>query len=142
MAKILYVEDDADLAEDIMLILEEAGHSVTHVTTAEIALKNFKENACAFDIIISDNDLGAGMKGAALSKRIYDESPGKTPPFILITARDWDEILQQERLEETLPARGHPIAAYIQKKIGFNKKLLEAIESLSRDPSRETVPSL
>ena len=41
MAKILYVEDDADLAEDIMLILEEAGHSVTHVTTAEIALKNF-----------------------------------------------------------------------------------------------------
>lgn len=52
MARILFIEDDPDVAKLLSGVLKSAGHDVVHAQTGRDALTAFKANA--FDLVVTD----------------------------------------------------------------------------------------
>lgn len=90
MAKIFYVEDDANLSFVVKDCLEIDGHEVHHFTKGDEALKAF--NKFDYDICILDVML-PNLDGFSLTKAIRDKNPHI--PVIFVSAR----VQIQDKLE-------------------------------------------
>lgn len=80
-ARILLVEDNAEVAEVTGIMLRSLGHEVTHVHDAKAALHRAVKES--FDLVISDVVMPGGMNGIELAARLGAEKNG--PPVLLIT---------------------------------------------------------
>jgi len=90
MAKIFYVEDDANLSFVVKDCLEIDGHEVHHFIKGDDALKAF--NKFDYDICILDVML-PNLDGFSLTKAIRDKNPHI--PIIFVSAR----VQIQDKLE-------------------------------------------
>ncbi|MBP6238952.1 MAG: response regulator transcription factor [Saprospiraceae bacterium] len=90
MAKVFYVEDDANLSFVVKDCLEIAGHTVHHFSKGDEALKAF--NKFEYDICILDVML-PNLDGFSLTKAIRDKNPNI--PVIFVSAR----VQIQDKLE-------------------------------------------
>ena len=90
MAKIFYVEDDANLSFVVKDCLELAGHTVHHFSKGDEALKafhKFEYDICILDVMLPNLD------GFSLTKAIRDKNPNI--PVIFVSAR----VQIQDKLE-------------------------------------------
>jgi PAS domain S-box-containing protein len=94
--KILFVDDEIDLAEVSTMILLSLGYEVTTVSDSPEALKIFKENPYKFDLVITDQTMPY-MTGDELAKTII--SIRKDIPIILVTG--FSEIINSERAKSS-----------------------------------------
>ena len=88
---ILIVEDSRDIAENIADYLEPLGHTLDFAVTGRVGLHLATNNT--YDVIVLDVML-PGMDGLSVCRALR-ESPGPTPPVLMLTARDQlDDKLQ------------------------------------------------
>ncbi|MDH3947077.1 MAG: response regulator transcription factor [Chromatiales bacterium] len=80
----LIVEDNRDIAENVCLFLENAGHAVDYAAGGREALRRVGENR--YDALIVDVML-PGMDGLALCRQLRDQNNVDTP-VLMLTARD------------------------------------------------------
>lgn len=71
--RILLVEDDADIRDAVQELLEDLGHRVQAVTSAEEALAVFTRGA--FSLLFSDVTL-PGESGVNLARLAVEQDPG------------------------------------------------------------------
>ncbi len=83
MAKILFVEDEADIRDLITLTLEDE-HSVSSAATAEEALA--LAALAAPDVILMDISLGGAFDGLEATRRLRADPRFDRTPVIALTA--------------------------------------------------------
>lgn len=88
--RVLVVDDNEELAENIAEILAIEGHSVTVVTSAEQALPIARSRD--LDVVVTDYRL-PGINGAQLLKALSDR--GETVQAIVISAYADDRTLDE-----------------------------------------------
>ena len=91
---VLVVEDSADAADSLALILERYGHHVEIARNGLDALE--KIGADHPDAVILDIGL-PGMSGYEVAKRIAADRPHKTPLFIAVSGHAREEDRQHSR---------------------------------------------
>jgi CheY-like chemotaxis protein len=90
--RILVVDDNVGLAENIAELLELEGHAPVIATSAEEALQ--KAEGPAPDVLVTDYRL-PGMSGAALVRRLRDA--GVTVHAIVISAYTDEDTIEDAR---------------------------------------------
>jgi CheY-like chemotaxis protein len=90
--RIMVVDDEPTLAVLTCKLMEGVGYSVEYFTSSVEALKRFKENPNAYDIIITDQTMPE-MTGINLARNVFAIRPGL--PVILCTG--YSEILNEEQ---------------------------------------------
>ena len=132
--RILLVEDEALIALSEKRCLEAAGHSVATVGTGEAAVDAAtppREDG-AFDLVLMDINLGAGIDGGEAARRIR-EADG--PPVVFLSSHAEPEVIAK-----TADAGGY---GYILKGSGPTVLLtavrmaLDLIDALARLSERE-----
>ena len=86
--RVLVVDDNRPLAENLAEILSDEGCVVSMAFTAEAALRAAEEHH--FDLVLSDLRM-PGMNGVALVRRLALRDPTST--FLLMTAYTSDQVL-------------------------------------------------
>ncbi len=133
MVHVLYVEDDPSVAVSAKDLLTEFGHTVTHYKDAESALSAFRKSPEKFDVILSDQSLGVEkMVGTEFAQAVFQTTEATTPPFILTTSQEWDELRERHSLTQETPEVGRPIAGYLQKPLK-GKDIIGRINMLTQD---------
>jgi two-component system, OmpR family, response regulator VicR len=128
MAKVFYVEDDANLSFVVKDCLQIAGHNVHHFAKGDEALRAF--NKYDYDICLLDVML-PNMDGFTLTKAIRQKNPNI--PIIFITAR----VQIQDKLEG-LQIGGDD---YIFKPFSIEELLLKVGIFMKRNITTTTVLS-
>ncbi len=82
--KVLYVEDEPDIAEGGRLMLSALGIEVTLCTDFESAAARIE--AGGFDVLLSDLNLGAGRSALELGRQLRDTAHGSAVPAIVLSA--------------------------------------------------------
>jgi len=88
VARILIVEDEADIRELIGYNLQKAGHEPLHAASAEEALDIVR--AALPDLVVIDWML-PGMSGIDLARRLRATKRTESVPIIMVTARGAEE---------------------------------------------------
>ena len=88
MAKILIVEDEADIQELIAYNLERAGHRALRATSGEQAVALVRE--ALPDLVIIDWML-PGMSGIELARLLKADKRSESVPLIMVTARSAEQ---------------------------------------------------
>jgi len=116
--KVLIVEDEALIADNLAAILQDLNYEVTDVcSNAEEALKSIKTNAP--DVCLLDVNLGCEIDGIDLAGMIKTKL---NVPHIFITSfSDTDTI---DRAKQTSPS-AYIIKPYTEKEVEVNMKLVE-----------------
>ncbi|HSW16136.1 MAG TPA: ATP-binding protein [Ramlibacter sp.] len=81
--QVLLVEDNADIASALTLLLEHLGATVSHYPTAEAALDGIRARAVAPDIVLSDVLLAGRLSGVDLAHKLAGQRPDL--PVVLMT---------------------------------------------------------
>ena len=93
IARMLVVDDDADICRSIVKKMEGTG-VVTHYATdgaeAINAVHAAREKGTPYDLVILDWKM-PGQDGLETARRLREDAPGH-PPILLFTAYDWAEI--------------------------------------------------
>ena len=74
--RILLVEDDSDVRMYARYVLEKAGYKICDVVDGVEALKVWKANAGAFDLLLTDIVMPGGLNGRQLAEQLKVEHPG------------------------------------------------------------------
>ena len=83
MAKILFVEDEADIRDLVTLALEDE-HTVCSAATAEEGIALAAREVP--DVILMDISLGGGFDGLEAARRLRDDPRFDRTPVIALTA--------------------------------------------------------
>jgi DNA-binding NtrC family response regulator len=84
VSRILLVDDEPNILKVLGIALANDGHSTTAVLTAEEALHHLAGEPFAFDLLLTDVRLGAGMDGLALLQEAVQRRPNL--PVLVMTA--------------------------------------------------------
>ncbi len=142
--RILFVEDDPEVAADILNQLEETGYQVSHFTSVESANREFEEvtiygsHAEAYDLAITGLDLDGDLKGEDLVTHIrsYEDGRGFIPIMAITSDTDdqrrialyksgVNDFLSKPILHEELLARINNLIT--------NKRLLDKVHDIRRE---------
>ena len=138
-ARILYVEDSVAQSQLMVALLADKGTLVDWFATAEEALIAIEKNH--YDLVLTDNHLGAGMSGFDLVKQLRGvNGTGRDIPIVAITASDdinlrielfaigIDDYITKPALPEELFSRIHRLIEHhrLMADLADQKKLLEA----------------
>ncbi|MEM7561940.1 MAG: diguanylate cyclase [Pseudomonadota bacterium] len=142
--RILFIEDDEDVAADILSQLKDTGYQVSHFKTADEAAREFDDvkiygsHADAYDLAITEIDLDSGMNGDELVKRIrsYEDGRGFIP-IIAITENNDDQrriSLYHQGVNDFLPKPilHEELLVRINNLI-TNKRLLDKVHDIRRE---------
>lgn len=121
MAKILVVEDDADLREILTLRLVDSGHTVHPVKSGKEAIPALRVNK--YDLIILDWMM-PDVNGLDVLKE-FRQQGGQTP-VLMLTAKSW--------VDDKEKALDSGADDYVTKPFDY-KELLARIRALLRRPS-------
>jgi len=118
--KILFIDDDQDIAHISKRVLESLGYKVTIQQNAIEAFQLFRQKPDRFDLIVTDLVM-PDMNGLALSKKILDIRPDI--PIILSTGCS-ENTVDKENLPEGVsgilvkPATTSELKAAVRSAIG------------------------
>ena len=104
--KILLVDDELALAENVAEILAAAGHEADVATSAEEALVHLRIGAAATDLLVTDYRL-PGASGADLIRAV--RSLGNRIPALVMTAYSDDEIAESAMSAAAADILGKPV---------------------------------
>ncbi len=131
MAKIMIIDDDAELAGNMAAFLQREGHAVSlsHTTAGAVAtLAAAGPDLLILDMMFPENPLG----GLDLAKEIRDTPALARLPIILLTAVD-------QHFPMTFPTDPkqdcRPIQDFIEKPVAL-KELLSRINEVLNLPAR------
>ena len=93
MAKILIVDDEADMRTVLFHTLRGAGHTVTEATGGEEALKKIKRTK--FDLVLLDIMMPK-MSGYEVLEKIREMPSRRTVPVVVVTAKHDPHGVQRE----------------------------------------------
>jgi CheY-like chemotaxis protein len=96
-ARVLVVDDEAEVADLVRVVLEGAGHEVATADSGEVALAMLEE--ARFDAIVSDLRM-PGIDGAALWRQVRDRHPALARRMVFLTGDTLSPGAQQF-LDET-----------------------------------------
>jgi len=113
-ARILLVDDDADLLRLMSIRMRSAGFEVTTVESAEMALSRM--SVIRPDVVITDLRMG-GMDGLALFETIHEMNPAL--PVIMLTAHG--------SIPDAVDATKKGVFSYLSKPFD-GKQLMEQVE--------------
>ncbi len=82
--KVVYVEDDPDIAESCVLMLQTLGVQVQSCLSFEQARSRLRDGG--FDILLTDLNLDAGHTGLELLQHLRHTSHGATVPALILSA--------------------------------------------------------
>ena len=117
-ARLLLVEDDAHSRYGLKILLEMEGYETEEAATAAEALERLA--AGAFDAIFMDISL-PDADGAAVIRRLREESPGAALPIVALTGKTSDA--DRRRISEA------GASAYLSKPVDV-KSLLQTLSTL------------
>jgi CheY-like chemotaxis protein len=103
-ARVLVVDDDADLVESYRGLLESAGYSVSTAQTGETAIGLAHDEHP--DVVITDVSM-PNMDGFELIHRLKDELGSEAPPVVVCSAfelTEWEAMAQGAELFLEKPA--------------------------------------
>jgi DNA-binding response OmpR family regulator len=129
MAKILVVEDEADIRELIKVQLEIAGNQVVVIEDGEEAAR-YLETAKPFDLYVIDWML-PGLSGVDLCRQIRSKKETKTSPILMVTA-----LTQSEKIIEGLDAGADD---YVTKPFDMNVLLARVRAQLRKNNTQKNV---
>jgi PleD family two-component response regulator len=92
---ILFVDDEASIAEMTKMMLERIGYRVTALTDGSEALEVFTANPGSFDLVIADQGM-PDMTGITLAKKLL--AVRKNMPVIIYTGYS-EEVSQEKAIE-------------------------------------------
>ena len=75
-ARILLVEDDADVRMVMRGVLEASGYQIWEASNGVEALNIWKTNASQIDLLLTDLVMPGGLTGWELADRLREERPG------------------------------------------------------------------
>jgi DNA-binding NtrC family response regulator len=128
LAKLLVVDDDADIVQVLKLGLLKNRFTVNAFTNPEEALENFKSNAESYCLMLSDIRM-PGLSGIQLAKKVKEINPAvKT---VLMTAFE----IRDSEFSKVFPST--QVDGFVQKPIGI-KELTDKILSLIGETKRRT----
>ena len=114
MARILHIEDHVPLANTLKELLSGEGHVVDHAPHTPAAKHMLSQGQ--YDLILSDNNLGAGyQKGTDFIRELHDKTEGQHPPVIMFTSDEWQELVKEGGLAQKEPIPGAAVAGYVSK---------------------------
>jgi CheY-like chemotaxis protein len=73
--RILYIDDDAELAQLFKRMLERIGHRITTQCMPLAALESLSRDPDQFDLVVTDYRMPA-LDGIEVAKAIHDHHPG------------------------------------------------------------------
>jgi DNA-binding NtrC family response regulator len=111
IAKLLVVDDDSDIIQVLKLGLLKNGFLVNSFTNPEEALQNFKSNAEAYCLMLSDIRM-PGLSGIQLARKVKEVNPGVK--VVLMTAFE----IRDSEFSKVFPST--QIDGFVQKPIGMN----------------------
>ncbi|MES2496818.1 MAG: response regulator [Pseudomonadota bacterium] len=82
VGRLLYVEDNVQIAEITCLLLEDSGLEIVQAHSAEEALRLADEEESAFDIVLTDVVM-PGISGVQLARRLNRRWPAL--PIVLVS---------------------------------------------------------
>lgn len=82
MGRLLYVEDNPQIADVTCLLLEDSGLEITQAESAEQALRIADESDIPFDIVLTDVVM-PGLSGVQLARRLNRRWPDL--PIVLVS---------------------------------------------------------
>ena len=142
--RILFIEDDDDVANDILAQLKETGYQVSHFKTAEDAAAEFDavtiygSHAEAYDLAITEIDLEGKMSGEELVRQIrsYEDGRGFIPVMAITDDNDVKRriSLYQSGVNDFLhkPILHEELMVRISNLI-TNKRLLDKVHDIRRE---------
>jgi len=132
MSKIMIVDDDVELADDMSAFLKKNGHTLAALTTIDGArekIQAFKPDLLILDMMFPENQLG----GLALAKEIRHDRELHELPIILLTGVD-------QHFPMTFPADPkedcRPIQDFLEKPVAF-KDLLRSVNEVLKLPANK-----
>jgi DNA-binding response OmpR family regulator len=132
MARITIIDDDLDLAEDVSLMLKNAGHTVSLRTDIEGALEDLtrdRPDLLILDVIFPENPAG----GFDLARQIRATSAIKDLPVILLTSINQE--FPMDFSERDIDADWMPVQDFLEKPVEPGA-LLATVDKLIRKGNR------
>ena len=93
--KVLVIDDEQELVDELVEFLEQNGFDPTVCMSADTALKAAKSDV--FDLIISDINLGTAC-GLELCQRIHELENANDTPVIFLSGAQIPDIIRRSRL--------------------------------------------
>jgi signal transduction histidine kinase/CheY-like chemotaxis protein len=103
--RVLLVEDDAEVREVVRSFLQSMGCRVTALASGEQALA-LVPGAQAFELLLSDVALGAGMRGTELARQAQTRWPGLA--VVLMSGYASDLLVVQDDVQRSWPLLRKP----------------------------------
>ena len=94
--RVLFVEDDLDVAERYRLRLELDGYQVSQVSSGEAAWQRLEQQQSDFDLAIVDIRL-PDMNGLDLVQRMRSNGATRFLPVVVLTNDDSPDLIQRGR---------------------------------------------
>jgi DNA-binding NtrC family response regulator len=110
LAKLLIVDDDADIVQVLKMGLLQNGFSVEAFTNPQEALQSFKSDAESYCLVLSDIRM-PGISGFQLSKKIKEVNPNVK--VVLMTAFE----INDNEFSKVFPST--QVDGFVQKPIGI-----------------------
>ena len=126
--RVLFVDDEAALAEIGQELLESLGYKVTTETDSRRALARFRSDPQAVDVLITDQNM-PGLTGADLAREVLAVRPEL--PVIMLTG--FSESISRER------AKALGIREFLLKPI-LRRDLAAAVETALRGEPGDGIP--
>lgn len=95
MARILVVEDDADVHALLQMLLEDAGHTVWSCTDGQAALTLATGTGQAPDLVLLDGALPGELDGLDVVRALRAHPLTAEVPVVMLTARSRPQDEQQ-----------------------------------------------
>ena len=130
MAKIKIIDDDLDLAEDLSLLLKNAGHEISTQDDTEGAvavLIEEKPDLLILDVMFPENPAG----GFDLAREIRGTPALKDLPVILLTAINQE--FPMDFSSRDIDPEWMPVQDFLEKPVAPDV-LLEKVDSLLHRP--------
>ncbi len=136
MATILMIDDDADLAAALKVLLEGKGHRFHTAASGEIGLRRVKETDP--DLIILDVMMDRYTEGFRVAQRLRDISHDseyaayRGVPILVMTAVHRTTSFRFGPNEDSLP-----VDAFLEKPVSAHQLMATVEQLLSRMPARQ-----
>lgn len=135
--KVLLVEDEIDLSDEIKIFLERQNHSILTATTGELGLETYnskldnESNSPPFDIVILDYQL-PGMNGMKVAVDILSKCPEQR---ILFASAYVEDTLREsiKNLKQIVELLQKPFSLEMLLKIIEDTTTYEELEKLNVD---------
>ena len=126
MAKIMIIDDDAGLMDDMFVLLKDAGHTATVSDTVEGAIEKLtadKPDLLILDVMFPDNPAA----GFDLARKIRQTREISKLPIILLTGVN--QHFPMDFSPGDIDSDWMPVQDFVDKPVDF-KKLLRKISKL------------